>query len=274
MRWLERILWLLVAALVGVGIGLAAFRPWQPRTSPVVAIASPSTPASAAGLPTATPNATCPNVAVQKTEIGTIPRLAWVHASDGVNVRSAPSTSANRVTTFPVGFQVDVRGEQKNPDGSAWYQVLLADGGSGWLSEQFVTNYPIDKAVTDNFTIWLPRGYLPRSAGTGVVESRWDATSLDFMFVQSAAAGQGSTLRQVPAGLPARSSWQPDHRVQVLVGDHPAGDDIFRVNVGKCPVLVHEIHLSTAARDYDFFFITDQNTAGVVTEVLDSASVR
>lgn len=53
-----------------------------------------------------------------------------------------------------------------------------------------------------------------------------------------------------------------------------ASDHVFDVDLGSCQALVHEIRLSTAAREYDFFFITDPTTAGVVAEVLDSVTVR
>lgn len=281
MRWLERILWLLVAALVGVGIGLSVFRPWQPRTSPVLAIASASAPTGAqptpsAPHPTAVPSAiNCSTLAVQKTiSPTTIPRDAWVHASDGVNVRATPSQSAARLTTLAVGTSFLVQDQQTNPDGSTWVRLVLDDGRTGWVNSQFITNYAITKAVSDDVTIWLPQGYTLRTAGVGMVESRWAGASLDFMFVQTGITGQGSTLLAEPTGLPARSSWKLDHEVQVLVGDHPEKDSVFRVNLGSCEALVNEIFMETPARDYMFLFITDRNTVGVVAEVLDSATVR
>src|SRR4030088_3431347 len=181
-RKLELAAWGLVIAFLGAEVGLAVFRPWDHHIplSLSGAHASRLGPGNGSLSPGAitlvTPSAggKCPDVVVSRVEqLHTIPRSAWVHASDGVNVRAAPSASATRLTTLATGTQLDLQGEQTNPDGSTWYRIRLSDTRDGWLSGRYTTNYPISPASTDSLKIWLPVGYQFQPVATGKAEARY-----------------------------------------------------------------------------------------------------
>jgi SH3 domain-containing protein len=278
---LRRFGWLLIPALLGVGIGLAVFRPWQASTSLSLSSTSPASSASAsvASSPAAShknsPAPSCPIAAVHlAVQPAVIPRGAWVHASDGLNVRATPSTSAHILTMLAVGTHVVVQGEQKNPDGITWYKIGLANGQFGWVNAMYTTNYPINQAVADFVTLWLPEGYSLRALDTRSALSQWASASLVFMFVGRADAFGNDAISGLPGGMPARSTWQPQETDQLMVGDQPAADQVFSVNLGSCEELIHEIELGNGANQYGFVFITDRATAGVVAEVLDSATLK
>ena len=68
------------------------------------------------------------SLAQSTTATGTV--TAWF-----LNVRTAPSISADRITTVANGYTAGVIG--KNSDGS-WYQIILP-GGAGWVSGNYLT---------------------------------------------------------------------------------------------------------------------------------------
>src|SRR5438874_11516410 len=95
--------WVLVIALLGGEVGLAVFRPWDHHIALSLSGSHTSSLVSANGSPspgatrlvTPSPGGVCPDVVVHKVEqLDTIPRTAWVHASDGVNVRASPTAAA------------------------------------------------------------------------------------------------------------------------------------------------------------------------------------
>jgi uncharacterized protein YgiM (DUF1202 family) len=275
---LETALWALVLALLGAGVGLAVFRPWQ---HPVPASLSASQTGQISGSPSTrlvSPSAgnTCPNVAAHKTEQPrTIPRSAWVHASDGVNVRAAPSSSATRLTTLAVGTELAIQSEQSNPDGTTWYRIRLSDGRDGWLSGRFTTNYPISVASTDSLKIWLPDGYQFRTLAQGTAEARYDGAPMALLYVQSGARDQAPIQPAVPAALPRPATWVEHSSQQTLVGDLPGTDHVFGITLaGGCTALVHQVRIATSTRYYDFLFLLDETTSSIVGQLLDSASVQ
>jgi uncharacterized protein YgiM (DUF1202 family) len=267
---LEVAAWGLVLALLGAEVGLAVTRPWDHHVA-----------LSLSGSQTlVTPSATavtCPDVAVRRTEqVKTVPRSAWVHASDGVNVRATPSSSATRLTTLATGTQLNVQGEQANPDGSTWYRIRLNDGRDGWLSARYTTNYPISPASTGSLKIWLPMGYQFQPVGPGKAEAHYPNGPLGLLYVESGAKEQAPAETIVPAGLPGRSTWTARPTEQVLVGDLPATDRVFGIRLAgiTCPALVHEVRISTTAHYYDFMFLLDESSSSVAAQLLDSATAQ
>jgi uncharacterized protein YgiM (DUF1202 family) len=276
--------WGLVIAVLGTEVGLAVFRPWDhhvalslsgSRTSSLgPANSSPSPGPSKLVTPSA--GSKCPDVVVRRIEQPqTIPRNAWVHASDGVNVRAAASSSATRLTTLPTGTQVSVQEEQGNPDG-VWYRIRLGDGRDGWLSGRYTTNYPISPAATDSLKIWLPVGYQFQSVAAGKAEARYKNGPIALLYVESGARDQAPTETVVTAGLPSRSTWTARAPEQALVGDLPATDRVFGVRLAGsgCAAVVHEVRISTTTRYYDFIFLLDEPSSSVVAQLLDSATVQ
>jgi hypothetical protein len=282
---LELATWGLVLALLGAEVGLAVFRPWDhhvalslsgSRTSSLgPANISPSPGGSKLVTPSA--GGKCPDVVVRRVEQPqTIPRSAWVHASDGVNVRAAPSAAATRLTTLATGTQLDLQGEQTNPDGSTWYRIRLSDGRDGWLSGRYTTNYPISPASAASLKIWLPAGYQFQSVAPGKAEAHYKNGPMTLLYVESGARDQAPTETIVPAGLPPRSAWTARSAEQALVGDLPATDRVFAIRLGGsgCAALVHEIRVSTTTRYYDLIFLLDEPSSSVVGQLLDSATVQ
>ena len=272
-------------ALLGVGIGLVVFRPWDHHVAISLSGSQTSSLGQAIGSPSAGPTKSvtpsaggkCPDIVVHKTEqLHVIPRGAWVHASDGVNVRAAPSSSAARLTTLATGTALTLQAEQTNPDGSTWYRIRLSDGRDGWLSSRFTTNYPISLAPTDSLKICLPDGYQFHTIAPGNAEARYAGAPLALLYVQSGARDQAPVEAAVPAGLPNRSTWTARPAEQVLVGDLPAIDHVFGVTLagGGCPALVHEVRITTATRYYDFLFLLDAPSSSVVAQLLDTATVQ
>jgi hypothetical protein len=262
--------WGLVMALFGGEVGLAVFRPWDHHV-----------PLSLSGSQTsslvAATDAKCPDITIHRIEQPhTIPRNAWVHASDGVNVRAAPSASATRLTTLATGTQLNLQGEQTNPDGSTWYRIRLSDGRDGWLSGRYTTNYPIGPASTASLKIWLPVGYQFLSVVSGKSEAHFKNGPATLLYLESGAKEQAPTETVVPAGLPARSAWTARTAEQVLVGDLPATDRIFGIRLAGsgCAALVHEVRIATTTRYYDFIFLLDEPSSSVVAQLLDSATVQ
>ncbi len=277
--------WVLVIALLGAEVGLAVFRPWDHHVAVSLsgshtsslspADVSPSPGATRLVTPSASGN--CPDVVVRRIEQPhTIPRSAWVHASDGVNVRTAPSSSATRLTTLATGTQLNLQGEQTNPDGSSWYRIRLSDGRDGWLSGRYTTNYPIGQASTGSLKIWLPVGYQFQSAASGKAEAHYKGGPLTLLYLDSGAKDQAPTETVVPAGLPRRSTWTVRSTEPALVGDLPATDRVFSIRLAGsgCPALVHEVRLATTANYYNFIFLLDESSSSVVAQLLDSATVQ
>ena len=274
MTKLELAAWGLVLALLGAEVGLAVFRPWDHH----VALSLSGSPSPGATTPV-TPSAggKCPDLVVRKVEqLSTFPRSAWVHASDGVNVRAAPSSSASRLTTLATGTQLSLQGEQTSPDGSSWYRIRLTDGRDGWLSGRYTTNYPISLASTDSLKIWLPVGYQFQSTAPGKAEAHYKNGPLTLLYVESGARDQAPTETMVPAGLPPRATWTARPVEQALVGDLPAADHVFDIRLagGSCAELVHEVRITTTARYYDLIFLLDEPSSSVVTQLLDSATAQ
>jgi len=268
---LEVAAWALVIALMGAEVGLAVIRPWDHR---VALSLSGSHTSSEQVTPSA--GSTCPDVMVRRIEQPqTIPRSAWIHASDGVNVRAAPSSSATRLTTLATGTQVSVQEQQGNADG-VWYRIHLSDGRDGWLSGSYTTSYPISPASTDALKIWLPAGYQFQSVAPGKAEARYKNGPLALLYLQNGTWDQRPAEAPLPAGLPSRSTWAARPTEQVLVGDLPATDRIFGVRLAGsgCPALVHEVRITTTARYYDFIFVLDEPSSSVVAQLLDSATVQ
>jgi hypothetical protein len=269
MTKLEVAAWGLVLALFGAEVGLAMSRPWDHHVA--LSLSGARTPV--------TPSAsdTCPDVAVRTIEQPhTIPRSAWVHASDGVNLRAVPSSSATRLTTLVTGTQLNLQGEQTNPDGSTWYRVRLSDGRDGWLSGRYTTNYPISPALTDSLKIWLPAGYQFQSVAPGKAEAHYKDGPLTLLYLQSGAKDQALPEMMLPAGLPSRSTWTVRSTEPTLVGDLPATDRVFGIRLGRgdCPALVHELRITTTTRYYDLIFLLDEASSSVVAQLLDSATVQ
>ena len=204
MAKLELGAWGLVLALLGAEVGLAVLRPWDHHVALSLSGSHTSTT-----LVTPSAGAKCRDVVVRTDEQPhTIPRNAWVHASDGVNVRAAPAASATRLTTLATGTQLNLQAEQTNPDGSTWYRVRLSDGRDGWLSGRYTTNYPISLASTDSLKIWLPAGYQFQSVAPGKAEAHYKNGPMTLLYVESGAKDQAPTETLVPAGLPPRSAWR------------------------------------------------------------------
>ncbi len=276
MTKLELATWGLVLALLGAEVGLAVFRPWDHH---IALSMSGSHTSSLVPTKPVTPSAggTCPDIVVRRVEqLPTIPRSPWVHASDGVNVRTAPSASATRLTTLATGTQLDLQGEQTNPDGSTWYRIRLSDGRDGWLSGRFTTNYPISLAWTDSLKIWLPVGYQFQSVAPGKTEAHYKNGPMTLLYVESGARDQAPTETVVPAGLPPRSAWTARSAEQALVGDLPATDRVFGIRLagGGCAALVHEVRITTTTRYYDLIFLLDEPSSSVVAQLLDSATLQ
>ena len=284
MRKLELAAWGLVIAVLGAEVGLAVFRPWDHHVALSLSGLHTSSigPDNGAPSPGASPQVTpstsgkCPDVAVRRVEqVQTIPRSAWIHASDGVNVRATPSSSATRLTTLATGTQVSIQEEQGKPDG-VWYRIRLSDGRDGWLIGRYTTTYPISPAVTDSLKIWLPAGYQFQSVAPGKAEAHYRNGPLTLLYLESGAKDQAPTEAAVSAGLPRRSTWTVRSTGQVLVGDLPATDRVFgvRLSGSGCPALVHEVRIATTAHYYDFIFLLDEPSSSVVAQLLDSATVQ
>lgn len=271
MKKLELAAWGLVIAVLGGEVGLVVVRPWEDHVALSLAGSQTSSPGPSSDV------ATCPDVVVRKMEQPhTIPRSAWVHASDGVNVRAAPSSSATRLTTLATGTQVTVQDEQTSPDGSAWYRTRLSDGRDGWLSGRYTTSYPISPASTDSLKIWLPVGYHLQSVAPGKAEAHYGDGPQTLLYVDSGARDQAPPETLVPAPLPRRSTWTARPTEQTLVGDLPAADHVFGVNLAGngCPALVHEVRITTTSRYYDLIFLLDEPSSSMVAQFLDSATLQ
>lgn len=266
--------WGLVFVLLGAEVGLAVLRPWDRHVA--LSLSGSHTSAGATELVTPSPGGQCPDVVVHRIEQShSIPRSAWIHASDGINVRAAPSSSATRLTTLATGTQLTVEEERGNPDGT-WYRIRLGDGRDGWLVGRYTTNYPIALASTDSLKIWLPVGYQFQSMAPGKAEAHYRGGPQALLYLESGAKDAAPPETVLPAPLPARSTWSPRSTDQVLVGDLPATGRVSSIRLAGsgCPALVHEVRMATASRYYDLVFLLDESSSSVVAQLLDSATVQ
>ena len=276
MTKLEVAAWGLVIAVLGAEAGLVIFRPWDHHVAlslsgSHVSKLSPSEPV------TPSAGSKCPDVVVHRVEQPqTIPRSAWVHASDGVNVRAAPSSSATRLTTLATGTQLSLLAEQTNPDGTPWDRIRLSDGRDGWLSGRYTTNYPIAPASTDSLKIWLPVGYQFQSVTPGKAEAHYKGSPLALLYVESGNKDQAPAETTAPGSLPSRSTWTARPTEPVLIGDVSATDRVYGIKLAgaACPGLVHEVRVTTTAHYYDLIFLVDEPSSSVVAQLLDSATVQ
>lgn len=59
--------------------------------------------------------------------------------TDGVNVRSEPTTAASVVTQATLDASVTITGESQDADGYTWWPVEFEDGTTGWIAADFLT---------------------------------------------------------------------------------------------------------------------------------------
>src|SRR2546423_1546242 len=215
MTKLEVAAWGLVLAGLGAEVGLVISRPWDHHVAlslsgSQVSTLSPSEPV--------TPSAggKCPDVVVHRVEQPrTIPRSAWVHASDGVNVRAAPSSSATRLTTLATGTQLSLLAEQTNADGTTWDRIRLGDGrdGSGerTLHDQLPDRPGLDRLAADLVAGWLPVPVGDSREGPGALQGR------------SARAAVRREWRQGPGTDGNHGAGRPAKPVIVDSAPHRAG---------------------------------------------------
>ncbi len=156
--------------------------PSVPITSPTaIAAAATSTPrptATATTLPTATstntplPTATLTSAATSTpvptatpTSTPTLaPRAVYVNPDSSLNLRSAPSSTATVLRTLAPGTALTAIGVASPPDASglAWQNVQTADGQSGWVAAQFLSDTnPVAAAPTATPPTLPPPGTTP-----------------------------------------------------------------------------------------------------------------
>jgi hypothetical protein len=243
---------------------------------------APPGPRTTAAAPTSTPASASPSVHECATatvhlalETSILPHQLWVHVSDGVNLRTAAGITSARIETLRQGTVLAVDVQQRAADGSTWDHVKAPDGSTGWVSDRYVVSYSIHPASAGPVTLWVPVEYTLQTVGVGVAQIQRQGLSIDLLATIASTPIDGPMPQQSPPpGYAGRTAWVYDHAEGVLVGDHSASDSIYRVLNVYCTATVHEITLTTAKYHYDFVFFTDQKTAHVVREVLDSAAVQ
>ena len=130
-------------------------------TATSAATASPSataTPeATATATPAATATATPPPTPTESSTPGT--RTVFVNA-DSANFRDGPSTAANVILVLAQGTTLTAIDQPTAPDanGNAWQNVQTADGRSGWVAAQLLSDSaPAAPATTPTS---VPPGYV------------------------------------------------------------------------------------------------------------------
>jgi len=137
---------LVVGWLIALGLGVAliwyGFRPRaeeQPETAPTLAglPVTPLGPTLAPPLPMAT-DTLPPPATVEPTAAPPTPTEAAAYVvagADGVNVRSGPGTTYNRLGYLDPGGQAEAIGRYED-----WWQILY-DNAPGWVYGQLVTAF-------------------------------------------------------------------------------------------------------------------------------------
>lgn len=82
-----------------------------------------------------------------------------VVTATSLNVRSGPGTSYSSVTTVKEGEVVTIVDVGYDESGTAWYQIVTADGTEGWASATYISV----KADTDNFDEYIELQGFPES---------------------------------------------------------------------------------------------------------------
>ena len=82
-----------------------------------------------------------------------------VVTATSLNVRSGPGTSYSSVTTVKEGAVVTIVDVGYDESGTAWYQIVTADGTEGWASATYISV----KADTDNFDEYIELQGFPES---------------------------------------------------------------------------------------------------------------
>jgi hypothetical protein len=125
----------------------SAYAPWAKLADPVVVSNTGAQIAPAGGQPLLTP------IAVSPGELGTAATpvfgrflspgsLAAINTTDGdqLNVRLAPSTTANVVTKLPDASRVTILEGPRSADGFVWWKIRTGSGIEGWVVESVDDN--------------------------------------------------------------------------------------------------------------------------------------
>ncbi len=148
----------------------------QPTAAPTNTLppptATPTAVETAAPAPTAAPTAT-PTPAT---------RTVYVNSDSTLNFRAEPSSTATVLRTLSPGTQLTAVGPANPPDagGIAWQNVQTADGQSGWVAAQFLsdtqpaaaaataTPFPTPPNGTPVVTPMQPSGYVYVASPNGL----------------------------------------------------------------------------------------------------------
>ena len=116
---------------------VASPRPAAPRVAAEVAVTNPGPlPTVLAPTPLSTPAAATPAATPTPapTPTPTPSRTGEVNATDGLNVRTEPSTQGRVLRILPFETQVELTGRSRQSEGLTW--VELEDGG--WVQERYL----------------------------------------------------------------------------------------------------------------------------------------
>ncbi len=113
----------------GEGTGLSMPGAGQPSPTPI-----PFSPLAPSPSPVSTPTP------------GVTPGIGFARVGNtngfGANVRSEPGLKYEMLTQLSDGSRVELTGEAQTADGFTWQRVLLEDGRSGWIAENFLIPEP------------------------------------------------------------------------------------------------------------------------------------
>jgi SH3-like domain-containing protein len=82
---------------------------------------------------------------------------------EGVNLRSAPKTSAEVLFQLPLGYPLEVQGKE-----GQWYKVTDYEGDKGYIQESLVSKTPYVIVKVKECKIFAGPGPKEKVVGTGV----------------------------------------------------------------------------------------------------------
>ena len=278
--------------LMAIG-ALAAFLLAGPLTSLYKSNAvagRPQPSASATVNPNASPTS-CPASLPMPKAAGSAPATVtpafpypiWVNDPLGVNLRSAPSSSAARITTLTQGTQASASSRATDSAGYVWDHVTVGTQ-SGWVRSDFVTATPLHPASGLGWSLMLPQGYaLAPSSDSALANVVKTGDDLPFLIVQTTTSG--TLTVQLPGVLRPDIAPLSVFTTTIQVWNYTVNEQVSRVALDTCKVMSawaradqgwpyeSSVYVHTSGRNYEFtFFSPDPNNA-LVNQVLNSIAL-
>jgi len=206
---------------------------------------------------------------------------AWVNTPLGVNLRSAPSAGASKVSTLTQGTALTVTGRAVDSSGNRWDSASVGSQ-SGWVRDDFLVFSAVKPVGGEGFSLMIPQAdtWMTQNGITDV--SRPDDPTLPFLRIQTSTT---DTLGvQFPAHFRSDVPAISDHTALIQVWSYTVLERVTRAPLDACTLAsaysradggwpyVTSVLVHAPGRSYSFTFFTSTPADPAVQQVLDSVA--